>query len=833
MGYQPLDLADVANAGVDIFEDPDDVQLGERQLHGLPFRFGDRERAVLLVASGATADIAVGGRPTWLVFAHALLEPDLYDGGRVGQEVGSYTLHYGDGSQLTQPLRQRFEIGPTPRRWDDRPLPLDWGQTPLLARNDAEHVLMDRACGRYDEAGARLVGIDDPQSRVPYVLPYRFYLWGMENPRPDLELVKLTATARGASLIVGAVTVSDLDEEPFTRTVARDVLVELRGASVTESLSLAIDRGSATYVYRTAPDVEADPELPGGWGRSRPESWPTGYAKVSASPSATLTVGDGETTLGQLRWGDLIDSGRAEFDWGVVRLPRPDQNWVTTTVRDQDGQPVPCRIRFQTPDGIPISPYGHHAHINSDGGTWNLDIGGDVRLGSYTYASIDGTCEGWLPVGPVQVEVARGFEYEPIRRTVEIAPEQDRLDLVLSRRFDARARGYVSGDTHVHFMSTQGAELEARAEDLQVANLLLAQWGEHFTNTEEFTGHAHVSHDHQTVVFAGQENRTNMLGHINLLGLRRPIMPWSTGGSEEAELGGGLATTLSHWADECHAQGGTVVLAHFPVPYGETAALLATGRLDAVETIAYDDYNITEYYRYLNAGFRVPLVGGTDKMTSEVPVGLVRTYAATRGGEVDFDGWCAGIRRGDTMVSSGPLLWLRVDDQPPGTVLADRSSVRVVVELETIFGVERIELVRNGEVVHTEAVAPDAATHRLEVELPVEGSDWLVARCFGASGASPRHTDTWARPVVAHTSPVYVSIGSAWERHDPEVASTMLAMVEAARRHVTEEARTQWAGTVRHRHGEADHLAYLTRPFDEARAALQARIEQHPQHEQP
>ena len=46
---------------------------------------------------------------------------------------------------------------------------------------------------------------------------------------------------------------------------------------------------------------------------------------------------------------------------------------------------------------------------------------------------------------------------------------------------------------------------------------------------------------------------------------------------------GGLETTLTRWADECHAQGGTVVLAHFPVPNGEAAALIATGRLDGVE----------------------------------------------------------------------------------------------------------------------------------------------------------------------------------------------------------------------------------------------------------
>ncbi|WKN46933.1 CehA/McbA family metallohydrolase [Nocardioides sp. Arc9.136] len=830
--YRPVDLDAVADASVDVFEDPADVELGERRLHGLPFRFGTPERAVVRVDPRTTTRVPATGPATWLVFAHAVLEADLYRGGRVGDRVGSYTLEYADGTTHTHPLRQRFEIGPTPRRWDDRPLPLDWGQTPLLARNDAEHVLMDRSCGRYDQAGARLVGIDDPQSQVPYVLPYRFYLWALENPRPDADLTAVSVTADEATLLLGALTLSRLDEEPFTTTVAREVLLDIRDGDVDETVEVDVDRGSATYVYRTTPDVQDAAGLPAGWGAPRPSAWPTGYTKISASPSATVTVRRGGHPIGEFRWADLVAHDVLSFDWGTVRLPRPDQNWVRTRVRDAAGRPVPCRIRFQTLEGIPIAPYGHHAHINSDGGTWNLDIGGDVRLGSHTYAAIDGDCEGWLPAGEVQVEVVRGFEHEPVRRTVTIAPDQGHLDLVLERRFDARERGYLSGDTHVHFMSTHGAELEARAEDLHIANLLLAQWGEHFTGTEEFTGHAHVSHDHHTVVYAGQENRTNMLGHINLLGLKKPIMPWSTGGSEEDELGGGLATTLSHWADECHAQGGTVVLAHFPVPYGETAALLATGRLDAVETIAYDDYNVTEYYRYLNAGFRVPLVGGTDKMTSEVPVGLVRTYASTRtpgattgpAAEVDHDAWCAGIRRGDTMVSSGPLLWLTVDDEPPGSVITGRSTVHLRVELETIFPVDRIEVVRNGEVLHTEHVEAGTSTHLLDLPVDVDGSDWLLARCFGSGDAGARHTDTWARPVVAHTSPVYVSSAPTWERVDREVIDTMLAMVEGARRHVTEEARTRWHGAVRHRHGEPDHLAHLTRPFDEATAALHARL---------
>jgi hypothetical protein len=62
-------------------------------------------------------------------------------------------------------------------------------------------------------------------------------------------------------------------------------------------------------------------------------------------------------------------------------------------------------------------------------------------------------------------------------------------------------------------------------------------------------------------------------------------MPWSSDGPDEAELGGALDATLSDWADRAHAQGGTVVAAHFPNPNGEPAVLVATGRADAVEML--------------------------------------------------------------------------------------------------------------------------------------------------------------------------------------------------------------------------------------------------------
>ena len=285
-----------------------------------------------------------------------------------------------------------------------------------------------------------------------------------------------------------------------------------------------------------------------------------------------------------------------------------------------------------------------------------------MRLGAISYAYVDGACEGWLPRGEVIVDVARGFETEPLRARVTIAPGQQELTLRLRRWSNLVTEGWWSGDTHVHFLSPQGGVTEARGEDLNVVNLLQAQWGSLFTNTEDFTGGPVTSSDGRTIVWVSQENRQHILGHMSLLGLRRPVMPWSSDGLGEAELAGTLETTMSEWADRAHEQGGTVVTPHFPSPNGETATLVATGRADAIEMIRHGPYEHGTWYRYLNAGYRLPLVGGTDKMSSDTAVGLYRTFVRIPPGEsFSHDAWTRGLRAGRTFHSGGHILRFRAD----------------------------------------------------------------------------------------------------------------------------------------------------------------------------
>jgi hypothetical protein len=331
--------------------------------------------------------------------------------------------------------------------------------------------------------------------------------------------------------------------------------------------------------------------------------------------------------------------------------------------------------------------------------------------------------------------------------------------------------------------------------------------------------------DGATVAFAGQENRSNRLGHIHLLGIARPVRPYCTGGAEEAAMGGGLETTLSHWADEGRAAGGLVVGAHFPVPDGEIAALVATGRLDAVEMIAFEPRYLEDWSRVLNAGYRLPLVGGTDKMTADVAVGQVRTYAALPpGAPPDVAAWLDAVRRGACYATSGPLLDFTADGEGPGSELRPRPGTAVALRAAavSIFPLGRLEIVANGRVI---AAAEGAGAERLDLShvLIPEGATWVAARVF-AGPQMPRHHDVWGRPVMAHASPVYIGAGGPYARFDAAALRHLRALCEGVRLHMTTLAATRWPGAATQRHGQADHMAHLLAPIDEALARIDARL---------
>ncbi|MBM3933140.1 MAG: hypothetical protein FJ319_02370 [SAR202 cluster bacterium] len=842
--YQPLDISALCSSNMSAIGETGADGLGNQTMLGLPFLVGapaakDGDNCFIdLRGDSAPVTVPIRSRARNVVIAHRLLETSVPQGGLIGNHVADYVFRLADGSIETVKVRERFQISAINPPYH-RPTYTGAPYLPFDAVRDTHDALMPRYEGRWDDMGNR-------QSEGLQGFSKRYFLWHWRNPKPDVEIESFTIVPVRQRFIIAAVTLGHADEDPFVldaRRAAKIVLKDPERAAKPFSVDVSVDRGVASYAFPlplSTPDEFLADALK-GWGEKDNETSSPSYVEVSATPSATVTVKQGDEVVGTVKWGDVVEQGIVDTPQVAVQLIDPGKNWVhVTVVDDETGRPIPCRVHFRSPEGVPFQPHGHHNQVNSNLNTFHNDIGGDARLGHITYAYIDGKCQGWLPRGDAIVDIARGYEYEPLRTKVHISPGQRELTLRLKRWTNMNRKGWYSGDSHVHFVSASGAHLESAAEDLNVVNLLQSQWGSLFTNTEDFTGGPSVSKDGRHIIYVGQENRQHLMAHMNLWGLKKPIMPWCSDGLGEAEIGGPLETVAACWADEAHAQGGWVVQPHFPTPNGESAALIATGRLDGIEMVRQTWFNHNEWYRYLNGGYRLPLVGGTDKMSSDVPVGLYRTYAKLPPDEqFTYEGWCKSVAAGRTFLSSGPMIGLAVEGQGIGETVRISGPGKVFVEAwaESIFPLHTLQIVNAGRVVAEASSKNGARRLELRQEIAVEKNTWLAARAGGPdyfgtistallspSTPSLTHLDFFTRRIFAHTSPVYVACGGDWWMFDRNTARYMLTMIEGDIEYIRNRSVQHRHGSITHHHGEPDHMAYLQRPFHEARQAILDRM---------
>ena len=552
-------------------------------------------------------------------------------------------------------------------------------------------------------------------------------------------------------------------------------------------------------IIRTRPAVPAvdhvateNRYVPVGWGSAR-AGLPSTAADVlivdlALAPDALVSLDGWEIS------GRAILAGTPGTDPAgrrSIELLAPANVPVEVEIVDHaTGERVPGRVRFRAADGRYLPPAGHRDEVNPG---FFEDSGADLVLGSTTYAYVPGRFEIDLPVGPVDVEVVGGFDRPPYAARIDIDPATRRLEVPLERTLELHAGRWVTADTHVHFLAPSTALLQAAAEDVDLVNLLAAQWGDLFTNISDLPWGSMADSTGRRLIVMGTENRQNMLGHLALLGAHRPVIsPLASGGPPEGRMATALSVLLADWADRCRASGGLVVAAHFPLPYAEIAADIVSGKIDAIETQALspglDDPSVLEWYRFLNLGYRLPLVAGTDKMTAEVPVGAVRSYAHLLDDEpLSFERWAAAVRAGRTFVTSGPILELSVDGREPGDVIALRSADRLEVAVRARAAqpvITELELVVNGQVVAATSAAAGSAELGLHEAVPIRAGSWIAAR----SRSNQVIESAFTTSMAAHTSPVYVDVLDAPLVPPPDDGAAVEQIILGARTWVAELA---------------------------------------------
>jgi hypothetical protein len=745
---------------------------------GIPWEI---DRVVALADAPVTVPLAPT-RAKWFVFvhtsdirplpvdAHGLISP-MRGEGALDEHAADYVLIYDDGSEARVALRRRHHLGTFDRHWGENCFQCVADHKPQPERPGHE-----QATSEWGYSQTRANSADER--------PWLNWVYAWRNPHPEKPVVALRCEPVSGLVVLSALSAGEAVEQPLRwRTRRKAILTLPEGSTFEPTLDddglLAQIRLDLGQVISALPRPAYPTDWEGSYNNALPRvSEREILIEYTAHPDACFHLGDGRA----------VPAAALETAAGgeIVPVAPATQRVTLRVVERGSGRAVPARLHAHGAAGEYLAPLDRHRIPNP---AWYEDYSVDFsHQGLHQSTYINGETRIDLPLGPVYLEIAKGFEIAPIHRVVEVGPDTEEIVIEIDKVLPWRERGWVTADTHVHFMSPVSALLEGEAEGVNVVNLLASQWGELMTNVGDFDGRTtwgarDAGGDGEYLVRVGTENRQHVLGHISLLGYRGHIIaPMTTGGADESAIGDPIEVLLTEWARQCRQQGGLVILPHFPNPRAEHAAAIVDGGIDGVEMTSWGDlysgispYSLSDWYRYLNCGYVVAAVGGTDKMSANTAVGTVRTYARIEAQrEFDYQAWMDAVRRAETFVTYGPLLEFAVDGRPMGARIemnAGGGTVDATWEAASVtVPMSRVELVVNGEVRESVAVDPWRASGQWRVR--VARSSWLALLVRGHYADRPEI-------VAAHSSPVMVALaGSPF--YAAADAVTILEQIEGA-----------------------------------------------------
>ncbi|MCL5999826.1 MAG: CehA/McbA family metallohydrolase [Chloroflexi bacterium] len=678
--------------------------------------------------------------------------------GQLGETAADYVIEYADGTEDRVHIRRRHQLGAFTRGWGENCF-----EAVAQHKPRAIHPSHESGIKEWDWGWMQTHVETSDQSA------WTNWLWAWENPHPDQPIAGIRLEPVCGVVVVSALTASQASSQPLRwRTRRKATLILPEGQAFQPTLDaegqyqqIQLDLGQVismqprllypndrwTDTYNNQLPIRAGQEV---------------LIEYTSHPDACFHLqGARAIPVAQVEAGQVA---------GELAPVAPATQRVTLkTVAKDTGRPVPVKLHVHGQAGEYLPPVDRHRIPNT---YWFEDYSADfAHQHTHFCTYIPGETTIDLPLGSVYVEVSKGFEIRPVRKVVQVDADTREVIIELEKVLPWRERGWVTADTHVHFLSPGSALLEGAAEGVNVINLLASQWGELMTNVGDFDGATTWGSretgggpqgDGEYLVRVGTENRQHVLGHISLLGYQGHIIaPMTTGGPDESALGDPIEILLTEWARQCKKQGGLVVLPHFPNPRAEHAASIVSGDVDALEMTSWDGlyngidpYSLSDWYRYLNCGYMVAAVGGTDKMWAATAVGTVRTYARIAPDQpFTYAAWMDAVRRAETFVTYGPLIDFAVDGKPMGNRIAMTSSggtVDVTWQASSVtVPLSRVELVVNGEIRESLAVPPDHAAGHWSVR--VDKSAWLALLLRGHYADKPEI-------ITAHSSPVMVML---------------------------------------------------------------------------
>ena len=446
---------------------------------------------------------------------------------------------------------------------------------------------------------------------------------------------------------------------------------------------------------------------------------------------------------------------------------RPTGTLRVRVTEAESGQLTEARIQLRASDGKAYAP--HDAFHRVAARAQHVDV--FHTTGEFSLE---------LPVGEVSLLAMKGFERYPVQQTAQIEPGAvASLKIDLKQFTDFNALGWYSGSDHVHM--NYGGNLRntpenllfmAAAEDLDMVGEKIANKDNRIFDHHYYRGPVDkVLSTEERMLSWGQEYRPPFYGHINFINLTEHLLsPYTTGYEGTAiESLYPSNTDIFRMAQEQGAVGGYVhpfsvvpesagygVARGFPVDL----ALGSFTYLEVMTSAGHAEHTAPVWHRALNCGFKVTASAGEDSITDlhRTPIiGAARMYAYL-GDKLEWGRWVDAVRAGQTFVTNGPLLQFAIDGQIAGGEVQlpeEGGSVEVVARMDSAFAADRLELIRNGNVVEQIPLADDGRSGVLRKRIRVESSGWYTLRAS---------TDGPVLPVddvrlYAETGPIYAYCG--------------------------------------------------------------------------
>lgn len=682
---------------------------------------------------------------------------------------------------------------------------------PALAHGDAHHAQRIR--------GTELVAWTAPN--VSRVLtggyPDSFGLSAFFNRRPTV-----VETIEGKKCVTGNFLALDVDDH-----FAHDI-----DETVTLKLHLYRRNGARIYFAYDKSD-EADPlgliEAPdpgaGAWqdvtiklDRARFAGRGMNGTDISLVAEGTFVPGkESEPSAFTLCGLEIARSFEAP-----KRLPRVP---VEFRIVDETGSPVSARVGLYDASGRDVIPGSDALAFQF----YDENLRQTKLRSAYGQAQpwphrnryifyVDGAYRDKLSPGVYTLIVAKGPEYRWAVSAFSV-PEHGVPEPVvvrLERAIDMPARGWFSGDGHVHLARNRRDNDHIlsflKAEDIHLSNLLRADniGARHY---EQYAyGPGGRFGDGRHAIAPGVEGpRTAQLGHVIALNPTRALYDPRTYFLYHRQL------------QAYHAQGALTGYAHVGADEFRASSGLALdaplGHVDFVEVLQNGRLGTELWYELLDLGYKVAPTAGSDFPYYDQP-GAVRNYVSLDGA-FSIDSWFDGLRAGRTFVTNGPMLQFSVQGRPPGSHVSVPKGGTLSIEasgwLNPDLGMLRsLEVVSCGKVVATRAIADGTVW---QVAVPAAGSGWIALRAKGSNST------------VAHTAPIYVDGGDgrSWCRDRvPGLTDRMLARLDALeKRDIDQFRELEYWDSNRIRARYAGQRGRLLAQIEKARAAYRKLRDEH------